>query len=197
MPNPFMPWPSTSPPCLISHPALPPFLCHLQLWPLDCTLSAFSAWNSPPSPPLGFIFHIWDWIALPTSLVAQTVNNLPAIQENLGQEDPLEKKMATHSSILAWRIPWTEELVGHSPCGHKESDTTEQLTLSLVFLPQQGLSWPSIWSSSLWVMVACTLGLTWFINPYSTGLWVQRGWGPALSLLLLDPGCLAQPRTWR
>ena len=48
-------------------------------------------------------------MALPTSLVAQTVNNLPAIQENLGQEDPLEKKMATHSSILAWKIPWTEE----------------------------------------------------------------------------------------
>ena len=41
------------------------------------------------------------------------VKNLPAMQEtqvqSLGQEDPLEKKMATHSSILAWRIPWTEE----------------------------------------------------------------------------------------
>ena len=46
-------------------------------------------------------------------LVAQTVKNLPAMQEAwvqfLGQEDPLEKGMATHSSILAWRIPWTEE----------------------------------------------------------------------------------------
>ena len=46
-------------------------------------------------------------------LVAQTVKNLPAIQEtwvsSLGQEDPLEKWTATHSSILAWRIPWTEE----------------------------------------------------------------------------------------
>ena len=46
-------------------------------------------------------------------LVAQTVKNLPAIQEtwvsSLGQEDPLEKRTATHSSILAWRIPWTEE----------------------------------------------------------------------------------------
>ena len=45
--------------------------------------------------------------------VAQTVKNLPAVQENLirslGWEDPLEKGMATHSSILAWRIPWTEE----------------------------------------------------------------------------------------
>ena len=46
-------------------------------------------------------------------LVAQTVKNLPAMLETqvrfLGQEDPLEKEMATHSSILAWRIPWTEE----------------------------------------------------------------------------------------
>ena len=46
---------------------------------------------------------------------------------NLGQEDPLEEGMATHSSILAWRIPWTEE-PGYSPRGHKESDTTEQLS---------------------------------------------------------------------
>ena len=47
------------------------------------------------------------------SLVAQMVKNLPAMQEiqvrSLGQEDPLEKGMATHSSILAWRMPWTEE----------------------------------------------------------------------------------------
>ena len=46
-------------------------------------------------------------------LVAQLVKNLSAMQEIqvrfLGQEDPLEKEMATHSSILAWRIPWTEE----------------------------------------------------------------------------------------
>ena len=50
------------------------------------------------------------------SLVAQMVKNPPAMQENrvqsLGQEDPLEKKMATHSSILAWEIPPTEELAG-------------------------------------------------------------------------------------
>ena len=47
------------------------------------------------------------------SLVAETVKNLPAMQEtwvpSLGQEDPLEERMATHSSILAWRIPRTEE----------------------------------------------------------------------------------------
>ena len=53
--------------------------------------------------------------------------NLPAMQETwvrfLGWEDPLEKKMATHSSILAWRIPWIEE--SGSPWGHKGFDTTE------------------------------------------------------------------------
>ena len=49
------------------------------------------------------------------------VKNLPTMQktwvQSLGQEDPLEKGMATHSSILAWRIPWTEELMGYSPWG--------------------------------------------------------------------------------
>ena len=52
-------------------------------------------------------------------IVAQTVKNLPAMQETqvqlLGQEEPLEKGMAIHSSILAWRIPWTEEPGGHRP----------------------------------------------------------------------------------
>ena len=47
------------------------------------------------------------------SLVAEMVKNLPAMREtwvqSLGQEDPLEKEMATHSSVLAWRIPWKEE----------------------------------------------------------------------------------------
>ena len=72
-------------------------------------------------------------VTLGASLVTQTVNNLPAMQEtwfrSLGQEDPLEKGMATHSSILAWRIPWTEELGDYSPWGCKELDTTEQLSL--------------------------------------------------------------------
>ena len=54
-------------------------------------------------------------------LVAQTVRNLPAVQEtqvqSLGWEDPLEKGMTTHSSILAWRIPWTEEPGGLQSMG--------------------------------------------------------------------------------
>ena len=44
--------------------------------------------------------------------------------QSLGREDPLEKKMATHSSILPWKIPWTEEPL-YSPWGCKESDTTK------------------------------------------------------------------------
>ena len=67
--------------------------------------------------------YVWD------SLVAQTVKNLPAIQETqlqfLGWEEPLEKGMATYSSIFAWRIPWTEAPGGYSSWSHKESDTTE------------------------------------------------------------------------
>ena len=60
--------------------------------------------------------------------VTQLIKNLPAIQEtqvpSLGWEDPLEKGKATHSSVLAWRVPW----------GRKESDMKERLSLSL---PQQ------------------------------------------------------------
>ena len=64
-------------------------------------------------------FHINDIIIILTSQVAPTVKNLPAMQEtrvgSLGREDPLEKEMATHSSIFAWRIPWAEEPGGLQP----------------------------------------------------------------------------------
>ena len=53
--------------------------------------------------------------------------------QSLGWEDTLEEGMATHYSILAWRIPWTEEPGGCSPWGCKESDMNEQVTLSLSF----------------------------------------------------------------
>ena len=62
-----------------------------------------------------------------SSMVAQVVKHLPAMQEtqvrSLGGEDPLEKEMATHSSTLAWKIPWTEELcrlqsMGSQRVGH-------------------------------------------------------------------------------
>ena len=65
------------------------------------------------------------------------VKNLPVIQEiwvqSQGQEDTLEKEMATHSSILASRIPGIESLVGYSPWGLKQLDKIERLTLSLYF----------------------------------------------------------------
>ena len=65
-------------------------------------------------------------------MVAQNVKRLPTMREtqvqSLSWEDLLEKGMATHSSILAWRIPWTDR-----PWGGKELDKTEQLKLSLLF----------------------------------------------------------------
>ena len=72
---------------------------------------------------IGYPLH-YSW----ASLVAQLVKNLPPMRETwvcfLGWEDPLEKGMATHSSILAWRIPWTEEPGGLHPWDDKESDST-------------------------------------------------------------------------
>ena len=63
----------------------------------------------------------WSQSYIWASLMAKLVKNLPAMQEtqvqSLGQEDPLEKEMATHSSILAWEIPWTEEPGGLQSIG--------------------------------------------------------------------------------
>ena len=68
-----------------------------------------------------------NWAVYGASLVVQAVKNLPAVQEirvgSLSQEDPLEKGMATHSGILAWRIAWTEEAgrlqsIGSQRVGH-------------------------------------------------------------------------------
>ena len=68
----------------------------------------------------------WGWFW--GDVIAQLVKNLLAMQETwvrvLGREDPLEKEMATHSSILAWRIPWTEEPGGLQSVGSQELDTT-------------------------------------------------------------------------
>ena len=66
------------------------------------------------------------------------VKHLPTMWEtqvqSLGWDDLLEKEMATHSSILAWKIPWTEEPVGYSPWGRKELDTNERIHFTfLVF----------------------------------------------------------------
>ena len=74
------------------------------------------------------IFHIFFKME-----VAQTVKNLPTMWEtqvrSLGRGDPLEKGMATHSSILAWRTPWTRGVWGPTVHGVTELDTAETLTL--------------------------------------------------------------------
>ena len=94
--------------------------------------------------------------------MAQTVKRLPTMWEtrvqSLGQEDPLEKEMATHSSILAWKIPWTEDPGRiQSVCEVAESDTTEQLHFH--FHRCWGL--PHFWLVGL----ATNSGV--FLNPYS------------------------------
>ena len=70
-----------------------------------------------------------------TCLVAQMVECLLAMWEtwvrSLGEEDPLEKAMATHSSTLAWKIPWTEEPGGLQFMGRKELDMTERFHFGL------------------------------------------------------------------
>ena len=80
-----------------------------------------------PEPSLGFPMEV---------MATQTVKRLPTMREirvqSLGREDLLEKKMATHSSILAWKIPWTVEPGSLRSWGRKESDTTEQLHFNYV-----------------------------------------------------------------
>ena len=81
-------------------------------------------------------------------MVSEMAKN-PAMQEtwlpSLGREDPLEKRMATHSSILAWRIPWTEELVGFSPQGCKESDTADHILLTIQMHVHNITAWRRQW----------------------------------------------------
>ena len=103
----------------------------LDLLAVQGTLKSLLQHHSSKASTLGcsafFIVQLSYPFGLP--LATQRLKRLPPMQEtqvqSLGQEDPLEKGMVTHSSILAWRIPGTEEPVGYRPWGHKESDMTE------------------------------------------------------------------------
>ena len=122
--------------------ACPPSLSlpHLQGWfwyqiPYNCKKhQAFILWGIRPaekSSPLFFFF--WQQTRPNrASLVAQMVKNLPAKQEtwvwSLGWEDSWRKGLATHSSTLAWRIPWTEEPGGLQSMGSHRLDMTEWLS---------------------------------------------------------------------
>ena len=90
-----------------------------RTWLLNIALLIFA----PHNYFMGDVLHTIEYLASSlfstwASLVAQMVNNLPTMLETwvwfLGQKDPLEKGMATHSSTLAWRIPWTEDPGGQS-----------------------------------------------------------------------------------
>ena len=92
-----------------------------------------------------------------------------------GGEDPLEEAMATHPSILAWRIPQMRSLAGYSLWGHKESDTTERLS-----------------THTHTIIIKCTISVICLNHPqtispppvhgkpifHKPGLWYQKGWGP-------------------
>ena len=116
------------------------------VWLMGCFLKIFllpRAVRDIPSTS-----NTWGHSCYGASLVAETVKTLPAMQEtrvqSLGQEDPLEKGMATHSSILAWEIPWTEEPGGLQSSGwHRVGH--DWATNCFTFM----LSETSIWSKSM------------------------------------------------
>ena len=101
-----------------------------KLWPIDHSKVSNSCKRCYRGHILVFRLSLSKY--LPSLPGGSVVKNSLAVQEVqgtqvrfLGWEVPLEEEMATHSIILAWRIPWTEEPMGYSPSGHKQSDTTE------------------------------------------------------------------------
>ena len=111
---------------------------------------------------ISFVSFLWLWFSFcwpsdgyVASLVAQRLKHLPAMKKtwvrSLGQEDPLEKEMATHSSILAWRIPWMEEPVGLQSMGSKRVRhdwTTNTFTFTRELIKRFSEFW--IYFSVLW-----------------------------------------------
>jgi len=95
--------------------------------------------------------------------------------QSLGQEDPLEKEMTTHSSILAWRIPWTEEPGGLQPMGCKESDMTFPLSIYWFPLWLHQCTFPSIVNKgSLFSTFSSLLAFSCLIHNNHFNMWV---WG--------------------
>ena len=105
------------------------------------------------------------------SLVAQLVKNLPVVQEtrvrSLGWEDPLEKEMATHSSILAWKISWTEEPGGLQSMGSqrvRHDWVTNTLRILYVYPGYKGDTNPF---SDMWFANVFSFSDMWFANVFS------------------------------
>ena len=132
--------PNSSSPLFFSVPLfLPSFLSCLSPPQFFYSLTSPFPTCIPLLPILQYLMGVvWFFRA---SLVAQTVKNLPEIQEtwaqSLGQEDLLEKEMATNSSVLAWEIPQTRRLVGYRPWGYKRVKhdlVTEHAHMHLIFI---------------------------------------------------------------
>ena len=112
--------------------------------------------------------HIWFE---EKSLVAQMVKNLPAMQEtrvqSLGWEEPLEKGMATQSSILAWRIPWTVEpgelwSIKSQKAGH------DWVTNTFTFLKRMFIQWCSVFvNSKRWSVMTCKACFNYLVRTHS------------------------------
>ena len=122
------------------------------------------------------IFHCWRWCYPWASLVAKTVRNPPAMREtwvwSLGWEDPLEESMATHSSILAWRIPWMEEpgklpSIGSQRVGHDWMTKHSTWVFHKCHLLYQGFSlqFLVLWSFGVmkwcWILSKCFFYINW------------------------------------
>ena len=126
----------------------------------DVTWQQFRCWVHLPVSGSEMAFsELW------ASLVAQTVQNLPAVWETqvqtLSQEDPLERGMAAHPSILAWKIPWTKQPVRLQSMGSQELDLTKWLTLQFSALWVTFSEWVSfvihltMWNTVLRTTVTC------------------------------------------
>ena len=101
------------------------------------------------------------------SLAAQTVNNPAAMEETLGREDPLEKGMSTHSSILAWDISWTEEPGGLQSMGSQsQTQPSDWARTQALYLSEM--------YRSLLKMKFLLKAV--YINTHTTGLQEEQGW---------------------
>ena len=123
----------------------------------------FLDWEVPPGEGIGYLLH-YSW----ASLMAQTVKNPPAMQEtwvwSLGWEDPLEEGMATNSSILAWRILWTEE---SGRLQSMESQRVRHNWATKQSTQHRGYKWEQLLISELLSMKETNFGWFpgfWFVN---------------------------------
>ena len=119
-----------------------------------------------------YILYVYSTIW--ASLVTQLVKNPPALQEtwvwSLGWEDPLQEGMASHSSILVWRTPWTEEPGGLQFMGSQESDTTERLSTAQHYICRYSSVVKSC-LALLWSMKPAGLLCPWVLQTRTLG-WV-------------------------